>query len=301
MQQDTQQDRSILRELWAALLGTVITTGLQLLFLLRPGAELDWRSLALAAITGAVIGWGYRLGTDLRNASRKALTDLGNLVNQASARLQRTTEALDVQQETINMLLSAKIHKEAIWKLVSASLEGDKKSLAYVSRNRYLGYLRTTISASNKSTGVKRAPIRSYKLNDDNVMETYLHTLRDKPMKKKTRVFIIDSEHEQDMKEDLENPELMNYYWKESGEDVESYWITTPEFRQNFSQSDVPNEFAIYDDELLIAYDEPLRTLVFGIVNEAEDRLKIFEALVEQQSNDSQRPFRKIVSPTGHG
>jgi hypothetical protein len=292
------QDRNILRELLAALLGAAITTVLQLLFLLRPGAGFDWsdwRSLALAAITGAVIGWGYRLATGLRNASRTALSEL-----------ERTTKALDVQQKTIRMLLSAKIHKEVIWKLVSAALEGDYKTLAYVNRNRYLGYLRTAISVSKKSTGVKRAPIRSYKVNDDNVddnvMETYLNTLRDKPMKKKTRVFIIDSDHEKDMKEDLDDPELMNYYWKESGEEVESFWITTPEFKQNFSpQRDVPNEFAIYDDELLIAYDEPMQTLIFGIVNEDDYRLKIFEDLVEQQSNDSQGPFRQIVSPTGHG
>ncbi len=199
------------------------------------------------------------------------------------------------------MLLSAKIHKEAIWKLVSASLEGNYKSLAYVSRNRYLGFLRTAISTSKKSTGVKRAPIRSYLVNDDNVMETYLHTLRDKHMEKKTRVFIIDSEHEQYMKEDLDNPELMNYYWEASGQEVESYWITTAEFGQNFSQRDVPNEFAIYDDELLISYDEPMRTLVFGIVDEADDRLKIFEDLAEQQRNNSKGPFRKIASPAGYG
>ena len=296
-----EQERSIFRELLAASIGAAIITGLQLVFLLRPGGGFgldDWRSLALAAITGAVIGWGYRLATGLRTASDTALHELGDLVNQALSRLERTTQALDVQQETLTLLLSAKMHKEVIWKLVNASLEGDYRYLANVSANRYLDYLKSAIAASNKSTGVKRAPIRSYKDSDNEVMERYLHTLRDKPMEKKIRIFIIDSEDEQDMKDDLDNSEMMNYYWDHAGKDVQSYWITAREFSSNnIYQGNVPKEFAIYDNELLIEYDEPHRTLTYAIIKEDENRLKIFEELAEQERNNLQSPFRKITSP----
>jgi hypothetical protein len=95
---------------------------------------------------------------------------------------------------------------------------------------------------------------------------------------------------------------MMDFYWGHAGKDVESYWITTPEFsHNNFYRGNVPKEFAIYDDELLIEYDKPHRTLTFAIIKEDEDRLKIFEELVEQERNDLQRPFRKITPPTGSG
>jgi hypothetical protein len=296
------QTRNVFKELRDALIGAAITSGVQLLFLLRPGAVLDWRSLALAAITGALIGWGYRLATGLRTASDRALRELGDVVESALTRLERTTEALDVQQETLKLLLSAKIHKEVIWKLVTASFEGPYKYLANVSENRYLDYLRTAISASNRSVGVKRAPIRSYKESANEVTERYLHTLRDRPMEKKIRIFIIDSDDEQAMKDDLDNPEMMDFYWGHAGKDVESYWITTPEFNSNnFYRGNVPKEFAIYDDELLIEYDKSHRTLAFAVIKEDEDRLKIFEELAEQERNDLPRPFRKITLPTGSG
>jgi hypothetical protein len=291
------ENRSILKELLAALIGATITFILQFLFLLRPGAEFDWRSLALAAITGGIIGWGYRLATGLRSVVNQAL----NRLEETTRALDRQQQALDVQQEALQLLLSAKKHKEVIWQMVTASLQGDYKYLSYISETTYLNYLKSAISVSNKSTGVKRRPIRSYKDSNSGVMQSYLHALRDRPMEEKIRIFIIDSEDEEDMNNDLADPDLMNFYWTSAGEDVTSYWITARDFERSFRQITVPKEFAIYDNELLIEYDEPLQTLTFAIVKSTDDRLKVFEKLAEQENNDLASPFTKIAPPQAEG
>lgn len=286
----TKRDRSILREFLAALTGAAIISILQLLFLLRPGEQFDWsdwRSLALAAITGAILGWGYRLANGLRNTLDEALT-----------RLEGATRALDYQQEPLRMILSAKRHKETITQLVSDSLKEKYRFISYVQEAQYLNYLVSAISVSNKSTGVKRRPVRSYKDSESGMMKGYLHALRDRKMKEKVRIFIIDPQDEESMKEDLTDTELMSFYWENAGRDVASYWITATDFNSRFAgQLTIPKEFAIYDDELLIEYDESSRTLFFDIVQPGDERLKVFRQLIEQEQSNLTRPFTKIEPP----
>jgi hypothetical protein len=286
----TKRDRSIFGEFLAALTGAAIISILQLLFLLRPGTAFDWsdwRSLALAAITGAILGWGYRLANGLRKTLDEALT-----------RLEGATRALDYQQEPLRMILSAKRHKETITQLVSDSLKEKYRFISYVHEPQYLKYLISAISMSDKSTGVKRRPVRSYKESDGGMMTQYLHALRDRKMKQKVRIFIIDPQDEEHMKEDLANVELMDFYWDNAGREVTSYWITATDFTNRFAgQLTIPKEFAIYDDELLIEYDEPSRTLFFDIVQPSDKRLEVFRQLAEQEESNLTRPFTKIEPP----
>jgi hypothetical protein len=286
----TNRDRSILGEFLAALTGAAIISVLQLLFLLRPGTAFDWsdwRSLALAAITGAILGWGYRLANGLRET-----------LNEALIRLEGATRALDYQQEPLRMILSAKKHKETITQLVSDSLKEKYRFISYVYEPQYLDYLVSAISMSNKSTGVKRRPVRSYKDSDSGMMTKYLHALRDRKMEVKVRIFIIDPQDEEHMKEDLTNVELMDFYWDNAGRDVMSYWITATDFTNRFAgRLSIPKEFAIYDDELLIEYDAPSHTLFFDIIRPNDERLDVFSQLAKQEERNLTRPFTKIESP----
>jgi hypothetical protein len=286
VKEDTKKERSTLRKLLTAFIGAAITSVLQLLFLLRAG-EFDWVSIALGAIIGGIIGWGYQLATGLQETSNQALT-----------RLEVATRALDLQQEPLRMILSAKRHKEAITRLVSDSLREKYRFISYVYEAQYLRYLMSAISVSNKSTGVKRRPVRSYKSGDSDMMEKYLHALRDRRMKEKVRIFIIDPQDKEDMEQDLANTELMDFYWANAGKDVKSYWITVTDFRNRFAgQLDVPKEFAVYDDELLIEYDEPVLTLFFDIVESSDRRLEVFRRLAEQEESNLALPFKKIEPP----
>ena len=277
-------ERSVLKELLAAAIGAAITSVVQLLFLLQTNAQLGVIPFALAAITGGIIGWGYQLASALRATANRAL-----------ARLEEATLALDLQQGPLSMILASNRHKGLVTRLVERSLHEDFRHISYVNEGTYLGYLATAIRASNQSTGVKRQPIRSYRDHRSRMMKEYMHTLRDKKMKEKIRVFVIDDKDKDDMEQDLGDSELMKYYWSHTGTNVESYWTTVGEFKEYFAgQLDVPPEFAIYDDELLIQYDGQTRTLEFDLVGSDDKRLRIFQQVAEQVENNLDVPFRKI-------
>jgi hypothetical protein len=89
---------SIWKELFASLGGATITSGIQLLFILRtPGQKLselgnrEWVAFILSAIAGAVIGWAYRLATGLRKFTEEAL-----------GRLETATHFLEFQEEPLD-------------------------------------------------------------------------------------------------------------------------------------------------------------------------------------------------------
>jgi hypothetical protein len=280
-------DRSALKELLAALSGAAITSVVQALFLLQTNAQFNLIPFALAAITGGIIGWGYQLAATLRRTSNRALV-----------RLEEATLALDLQQEPLSMILSANRHKGLVTRLVERSLRDDFKRISYVNEPQYLNFLTSAIRVSNKSTGVKRQPVRSYRDHASRMMKEYLHSLRDKAMKEKTRIFIIDEEDKKKMEDDLDDSELMNFYWTNAGTDVNSYWITVDDFKEYFSgRLAIPQEFAVYDDELLIQYDGRTRTLMFDLVQPGDERLEIFQQLAEQEENKMDGPFTKIEPP----
>ena len=94
----------------------------------------------------------------------------------------------------------------------------------------------------------------------------------------KVRLILIDDSDVARMEQDLKNPEVMGYFWRHNGS-VETYWTTVSNFRHNCPGVRVPDDFALYDSKLLIAYDESKQILRYQTVSEDGDELKIFSAL----------------------
>ena len=279
----------IVKELLASLGGAVITSGIQLLFLLRTAMpdkwhQQEWMSFILAAITGAVIGWVYRLATGLRRFTDEAL-----------ARLETATHALEFQEEPLKMLTSARRHAETLGLLLSVSLKEKYRFISYVDENKYLGCLMSAISDSKKFEGIQRNPVRWFRTNNDRATDRYLQTLRERKMKEKVRIFIIDDDKADEMKQDLADTELMTFYWQSTGTDVKSYWITVSQIMKYYpSTTYVPKDFGLYDEELFIEYDAPKQTLYFDIIQSNNYRREIFRRLADQEKYNTAHPFIKI-------
>jgi len=173
------------KELLAAFIGAIITSVLQLLFIIRAGADFDWVTFLLAAITGAIIGWGYRLATKLRDVT-----------NQALERLDERTLILRLQKRPLDMLLSTTKHKNTVRNLIDDSLTKRFRDLPLVNKNQYLGYLVSAISESRQYEGVQRRPVHWFNSDDDSGPASYLERLRNQRMDSKTRIFVIKDNEE---------------------------------------------------------------------------------------------------------
>ncbi len=271
------------KELLAAFIGAVVTSVIQLLFLLRAGDDFDWVTFLLAAITGAIIGWGYRLATKLRDVT-----------NQALERLDERTLILRIQKKPLDMLLSTTKHKNTVRNLIDDSLTKRFRDLPFVNKNQYLRYLVSAISESRKYEGVQRRPVHWFNSGDDNGPASYLERLRSQRMDSKTRIFVIKDNEEDQMLEDLDDEDLMEKYWESTGKDVKTYWITETKYSEYFPDQILPKDFALYDEELLIEYDEPTRTLSFDGVQQDDKRRNVFTNLAEQVGANSPDPFIPI-------
>lgn len=285
--------KSIWRELLAAFTGALATSVIQLLFLLRTSAPANWKSsdwvsFILAAVTGAIIGWAYRLATGLQRLTEDAIV-----------RLEAASHSLEFQDEPLKMLVSTKKHAETLGLLLSDSLKEKYRFISYVDENKYLGYLSAAISESKKYEGVQRQPVRWFKSNSGVTTGQYLRELRDQRMKEKVRIFILDDQQEEMMREDLADADLMRFYWEHTG-DVETYWITTSQLTTFYSSiRSIPKDFALYDEELFIEYDGPTRTLFFDILQPNSGRREIFRRLADQKKNRIDRPFMKVEPQRG--
>ena len=65
-------------------------------------------------------------------------------------------------------------------------------------------------------------------------------------MSNKRRVFIIDAADEEQMKADLVDEDVKSYYWGHTGA-VATYWMTSPDFIENFPGMTIPPDLALYD------------------------------------------------------
>jgi hypothetical protein len=59
----------------------------------------------------------------------------------------------------------------------------------------------------------------------------------------------------------------MDLYWVNTGRETQTYWIPSSVLKDNYADLSVPNDFALYDDQLLIKYNEQYRTLDFDVIN----------------------------------
>ena len=228
-------------------------------------------------IIGAVLGWMYEV---IRQQSE--------LVSVSMSRFDILSNALEYQQEALTMLLKDRRHGVALTALLSASIQGHH--IAFVNENQYLGYLIKAIEHSAKFQGVQRSPVRWFREHAN-----YLNVLRSQSMKSKTRIFIIDDTLAEQMKQDLNDEELMELYWKNTGEEVKTFWIQSSVFKEHFHQDNVPEDFALYDEQLLIKYDVQHQILTFDVLQSTNAEQEIFKQLREQINIKSATPFIEIT------
>jgi hypothetical protein len=282
--------KSIWQRIWGAFIGTIITSVVHFLFISKTPASQNWTShdwfiYVQAALAGGIIGWAYQLASDLQTLTKDAIS-----------RLETATLSLDYQNEPLKMILSSSRHLKTLRKLIEESIKTKYRYIPYVSVNAYLQCLTTAISQSTKYEGVQRNSVRWFRNNNDGITQQYLEALRDEKMNQKVRIFLLDEKQEEAMTEDLANSELMKYYWDYTG-NVETYWITISKLVNNYPEISIPNDFALYDDELLIQYDFQTKTLFFDIVPNKNERSEIFNRLVEQKNTKALKPFIKIEPP----
>ena len=227
-------------------------------------------------IIGAALGWMYEV---IRQQSE--------LVSVSMNQFDVLSKALEYQQVALTMLLKDRRHGEALTALLSASIQGHH--IAFVNENEYLSFLIKAVEHSAKYQGVQRSPVSWFKDHAN-----YLNVLRDQSMKSKTRIFIIDDTLEDQMNQDLNDSELMNDYWSNTGKDVKTFWVQSSVFKQNMHQIDIPEDFALYDEQLLIKYDVQHQTVTFDVLESIDDELEIFKQLQYQIDLKVPTPFIEI-------
>ena len=140
---------------------------------------------------------------------------------------------------------------------------------------------------SSDYRGVQRKPIGWFKENNNG--EKYMNVLKERSMKVKIRLFIIDDSEVERMKQELTDEDTMTWYTKVSS-DISSYWTSRSSFTE-YAHRDPPEDFALYDLQLLIKYNESLQTLSFALCEAESEELTAFRVLEEQIRTGSQSPF----------
>lgn len=270
---------------WEALraaLGGVILVEVVNFLLDPPSAAdpVDWSAVAAVAVVGAIIGWMYELARSMTA-----------LINRSLAQFEALSNKLEYQEQALSMLLRCRRHGEALSELLSDSIGKNFRNIAFVDENRYLHYLTTAIHHSDGFEGVQRKPVRWF---EQEGTAPYLRHLRERRMRTKTRVFVIDDGDEGAMRADLDNPQTMSYYWSHTGTDVRTFWITQSTFRRSFRGLDVPDDFALYDKQLLIAYDPDRQVVTFDLLEPGSSEHRIFDKLREQLDLGATTPFLEI-------
>lgn len=251
-----------------------------------------------SGFVGGVLGWMYELARDLYELAAELKKEATTLIELSHNRLNDVCRYLDYQEKPLKMLLRANSHAGTMGKLLTASLNDQFRHIAYVYENQYLTYLNSAIGESDCFEGVNRQPIRWFKNTASG--SAYLQRLRDKRMSKKLRIFIIDEEDESAMHEDLENQELMSFYWSNTGVDVETYWVSKALLNRTYVPNiDIPDDFALYDESFLIRYDPVYRTLTFDVLETGKRYPEsiIFSKLEEQLDLKQTAPFMRIEPP----
>jgi hypothetical protein len=163
----------------------------------------------------------------------------------------------------------------------------------------YLSYLIKAIKHSAQYEGVQRKPVSWFK-DEQEFRKNYLNSLRDQRMRFKTRIFIIDDEDLEQMKHELSDSELMNYYWSHTGEDAKTFWIPSSSFKRNFPELKLPGDFALYDGQLFIKYDEDRQTVSFDVLESINEEAQIFKKLQQQVDLNIPGPLIAI-KPNSNG
>jgi hypothetical protein len=239
-----------------------------------------------ALLVGGLLGWMYELLRELSAATSASLQDISRL-----------TDKISYQDQALSMLTRSPRHNEVLTRLIAASMKDNFRNIPYVGQGAYLEYLCNAIEHSSGFQGVQRRPLRWFR---EESASAYLHTLRDRTMAYKTRIFIIDDEDVEQMEQDLRDPDTLSYYW-DNGGDVDSYWISVENYRRQFPGCRVPDDFGLYDGILLIAYDLDRQVLTFNLVRDTSQERQIFtnQRDLDRFRLTAYRPIPKAPIVTG--
>jgi hypothetical protein len=238
----------------------------------------------LAALAvGTLIGWMYELLRELNHATELSLQQFASM----RTSIESLTSRIKYQDEALSMLTSCPRHNEALTALIEASMSDNFRSIPYVGEASYLQFLTKAIEHSDGYQGVQRHPL-SWFLE----YPWYLDVLRQKPMSYKTRIFILDDDDVAQMIRELQDPEVLTFYWEHTGS-VASYWISTTEFKRHCPRIDIPADFGLYDGQLLIAYDRDRQVLHFNTLPDHSPDKQIFAIQRELQERHV-HAFREI-------
>jgi len=223
----------------------------------------------LAALAvGALLGWMYELLRELNAATLSSLRDIDSLQNTVKS----LTNKINYQDDALSMLTSCPRHNAVLTALIRASMRDNFRNVPYVGEAEYLQFLHQAIEHSNGYQGIQRKPLGWFR---DMGASTYLASLRERRMAYKTRIFVIDDEDLPEMEHDLADPDLLDYYWRHTG-DVDSFWISVSNFKRHCPRIRVPDDFGLYDGSLLIVYDTERQVLTFNLLDESDVERQIF-------------------------
>jgi hypothetical protein len=230
-------------------------------------------------IVGAIVGWMYELLRDTRRRS-------GDLLRQAAT----VTTRLRYHDEALTLLSRCPHHGAALDALVSASVSENLRCIPYVEVGHYRAFLDLAVDHADRFEGVQRKPVSWFRATG---AEEYLGHLRVKRMRSKVRIFVIDDADVAQMRNDLADASVMDFYWSSTG-DVETFWISTSELQDHFPRMVPPRDSALFDRQLLIAYVHPYKVLEFDVLADGDGHRTIFDELEEQLRQERSGPFRRI-------
>jgi len=270
---------SLLFAIVGAVLGVIVDT---LVRSSTQGFSVNWGNIVTSTIVGAILGWMF----DLARGFQDVLYD-------ALRQLETASRALKYQEQALDTLLRDKRHTNVLHELITDSVQVKFHHIPFVDINTYFNYLHLAIEQCNKFEGVHNRPVSFYKQVERG--EEYLQKLRDRKMLLKRRIFIIDDEDENQMEKDLIDKDLMDFYWRNSGKDMETYWIRYRDFKKYFKTlSEVPADFGLYDNQLLIRYDSEHLVVTFDVIDGESNEQGVFDGLDKQMRGNMPVPFIKI-------
>jgi hypothetical protein len=249
--------------------------------------DADFRHSAIAAVLGGLVGGTIGILFEVAKHLRESLQRLEIVSNTANARVALLTELPISELDG-----GRRGHFQVVCQLIGDALR-NVRVMANVNQLQYLNYLERAIEVSEVYEGIQRFPIRWFKHGD---AQLYLHKLRDKKMQRKVRLFVIDDKDEEPMQQDLNDRELLNFYWEHTGP-VITYWITVSELRAQGLP--LVEDCGLYDGRLLIRYDEVRRVLGFevGTGGEIAQVSTVFARVRQQEEQGVLKPFHKLALP----
>ncbi|MGI3782649.1 MAG: hypothetical protein ACRYG2_17950, partial [Janthinobacterium lividum] len=153
----------------------------------------------------------------------------------------RLTRRLGFADQALIMIMDAPRHHEALTELINPSVNDKFRSVPDVGVASYLRVLELAVDHAARYEGVHTSGFRWYRDTDAG---HYLDGLRDKPMAVKTRLLLVEDADLAAMQADLADDEVMEYYWRHTG-DVDTFWMSTRDFRTAFPGRDLPRDCAL--------------------------------------------------------